>query len=82
MAPEMPRIAIGGVEHFEVAAHVLGLALLLVEALGGVHVPAELGDHVGHGLVEAGGFADAAAAAVRGRLPPSSSLPRMKSFMV
>ena len=38
------RVAAGGVQHFEMATNVLGLALLLVEGLGRVHVAAELGD--------------------------------------
>ena len=35
----------------------VGLTLFLIEALGGVHVTAEFGDHVGHRAVEAGGLA-------------------------
>ena len=51
------RVAIGGVEHLQMADDVFGLPLLLVVALGRVHVTIELGDHVGNRLVEPGDLA-------------------------
>ena len=48
----MRRIAIGGIEHLEVTPHMLGLPLLLIVALGGIHVTTIFGDHVRHDAIE------------------------------
>jgi hypothetical protein len=58
------------------------LALLLVEALGRIHVPAIFGDHVGHDAVEPRHLALLAQDqpfAIAARAFPR---PRMKSFIV
>ena len=76
------RIAVGRVEHLEMAAHMLGLALLLIVAFGRVHVPAVFGDHDRGRPVEAGAFLLVAQRRARSVAARSSSLPRMKSFIV
>ena len=45
------------VQHIQVACHMFGLAVFGVDALGGVHVAVELGDEVGHLMVQAGHLA-------------------------
>jgi hypothetical protein len=77
------RVAEGGIQHLEVADHVLGLPLLLVRGLGREHVPVELGDEVGDRVPRAPWSPTAGRSAVRGRFDCGfSKSPRMKSFIV